>query len=67
MKTTSQLNMDEYDALEAQMIERFEELIEQVILETFFGFLNRMAEHQKSQRPPVCYRSDCKDRDSIVF
>lgn len=67
MKESKQTEFEEYDAMEAQMIERIEELVEQIILETVFGFFNRMAEQKKSRRPPVCYRHHCKDRDDIPF
>lgn len=65
--TKSQQKLDEQDAMEAQMIDRIEELIEQVILETVCGFLNRMVERKKNRQPPVCYRLNCKDRDEIPF
>lgn len=67
MKAFHKSEHDEYVALEAQLIERIEELIERVFLETVFDFLNRILENKKNIRPPVCYRSDCQRRDEIPF
>jgi len=55
------------DAFEAQLLERIEEMIERVVLETVFNLLGRFLDNKKSQRPPVCYRSDCQRRDEIPF
>jgi len=66
MKTSQKLNMDDA-VLEAQLMERIEKLIQQTILETIFDFLNQMIAHKKSLRPPVCYKSDCQNRDEIPF
>lgn len=67
MKAFYKSEDDENRAIEAQLIERIEDLIERVFLETVFDFLNRMLENKKSIRPPVCYRSDCQRRDEIPF
>ena len=67
MKSFHKSEDDENRALEAQLVERVEELIERMFLETVFDFLNRMLENKKSIRPPVCYRSDCQRRDEIPF
>ncbi|BBO87612.1 hypothetical protein [Desulfosarcina ovata] len=67
MKTLNKIEHDENMALEAQLTERIEELIERLLLETAFDFLNRMLENKKNIRTPVCYRSDCHGRDKIPF
>lgn len=55
------------DAFEAQLMERIEEMIERIVLETVFDLLGRFLENKKSLRPPICYRSDCQRRDEIPF
>jgi len=59
--------MDENAAFEAQLMDRIGEMIECVILETVFNLLGNFLDNKKNQRPPVCYRSDCKRRDEIPF
>ena len=54
-------------AFEAQLMERIEDMIERVVLETVFNLLEKFLDNKKSLRPPVCYRSDCQRRDDIPF
>lgn len=58
---------DQVDAsLTPQLQDKIEEMVERVVLETILNLLERFLDTRKLLRP-VCYRSDCKNRDEIPF
>jgi len=54
-------------AIKPQMMDRIEELLEQVILETFLKVLFNLSEMKINSPPPVCFKSNCSAREYNPF